>query len=429
MATTTAYWLYQGKLATPKGKSYSNARILATFKDKRTKTIFVESNGEFYINFKFKERLPLDPFANPGKLDALDVDKIQSPLDKIEIIPQVEEFQPLSLKNFVITATVTNFVNNDTNLYNLGTLTLLPPFQLQSKTLQDIELINITNPIKRTIELPKPVQPTPTAKGSKRLRKFIFSLARRLPKYVLNLFAPFGITIATKVIEGVRGRDLESYKATCPPREVLLAIIYLRNELTTILNNANKVITTSNNVISIVQTSLSALNAILLVLKLIPYPATGFRFLGLPPLTTGQINTFTDTINKLQKRISQGQVGLSTIQALSLILAGLLTSILELLNSLDGLIQKCAEEQNIPYNLINAELVAIQGNVESSYKGFTFDIKLENLENPQYPRRYAVAINEYGLIVLRSESSFTANPQTLIDQLKFIIDRDNLKAN
>ena len=54
MATTTAYWLYQGKLATPKGKSYSNARILATFKDKRTKTIFVESNGEFYINFKFK---------------------------------------------------------------------------------------------------------------------------------------------------------------------------------------------------------------------------------------------------------------------------------------------------------------------------------------------------------------------------------------
>jgi len=95
---------------------------------------------------------------------------------------------------------------------------------------------------------------------------------------------------------------------------------------------------------------------------------------------------------------------------------------------LDNFIQKCAEEQNIPYNLINAELVAIQGNVESSYKGFTFDIKLENLENPQYPRRYAVAINEQGLIVLRSESSFTANPQTLIDQLKFIIDRDNLKS-
>ena len=413
MATTTAYWLYNGILATPEGKTYSNVVINARFLDFLTKNIIVNSNGEFTINY-----------VNIN--GEIKLDDIQSPLVRLDIIPnKPEEYQPISLTNFVETPTSSGEyvqVEGDTKVYNLGTLTLLPPFQTQSKTLQDIELINTTSPIKRTAELPKPVQPTTTAKGSKRLRKFIFSLARRLPKYVLNLFAPFGITIATKVIEGVRGKDLESYKVSCPPREVLLTIIFLRNELTTILNNANKVITTSNNVISIVQTSLSTLSAILLVLKNIPIP-TGF---GLP---ISVINKFTISINQISKRINQGQVGLATLQALSLILTGLLASILDLLNSLDGLIQKCAEEQNIPYNLINAELVVIQGNVENSYKGFTFNIKLENLENPQYPRRYAVAINEYGLIVLRSESSFTANPQTLIDQLKFIIDRDNLKAN
>ena len=419
MATTTAYWLYNGVLVTPEGEVYSNVTINAIFLDNLTKNIFVNANGEFTINYI--------NINNEIKLD-----DVQSSLVKLDIIPnKPEEYQPISLTNFVETPTSSSEyvqVEGDTKVYNLGTLTLLPPFQTQSKTLQDIELINITTPVKNVAGLPKPVQPTTTAKGSKRLRKFIFSLARRLPKYVLNLFAPFGITIATKVIEGVRGNDLVPFKVSCPPREVLLTIIFLRNELTTILNNANKVITTSNNVISIVQTSLSTLSAILLVLKRIPYPTIGIPFLGLPPLTTGQINTFTDNINKLQKRINQGQVGLATIQSLSLILVGLLTSILELLNALDSLIQKCAEEQNIPYNLINAELVAIQGNVENSYKGFTFNIKLENLENPQYPRRYAVAINEYGLIVLRSESSFTANPQTLIDQLKFIIDRDNLKS-
>ena len=413
MATTTAYWLYNGILATPEGKTYSNVVINARFLDFLTKNIIVNSNGEFTINY-----------VNIN--GEIKLDDIQSPLVRLDIIPnKPEEYQPISLTNFVETPTSSGEyvqVEGDTKVYNLGTLTLLPPFQTQSKTLQDIELINTTSPIKRTAELPKPVQPTTTAKGSTRLRKFIFSLARRLPKYVLNLFAPFGITIATKVIEGVRGKDLESYKVSCPPREVLLTIIFLRNELTTILNNANKVITTSNNVISIVQTSLSTLSAILLVLKNIPIP-TGF---GLP---ISVINKFTISINQISKRINQGQVGLATLQALSLILTGLLASILDLLNSLDGLIQKCAEEQNIPYNLINAELVVIQGNVENSYKGFTFNIKLENLENPQYPRRYAVAINEYGLIVLRSESSFTANPQTLIDQLKFIIDRDNLKSN
>jgi len=412
MATTTAYWLYNGVLVTPKGEVYSNVTINAIFLDNLTKNVLVNVNGEFTINYI--------SINNEIKLD-----DIQSPLVRLDIIPnKPEEYQPISLTNFVETPTSSSEyvqVEGDTKVYDLGTLTLLPPFQIQSKTLQDIELINITSPIKRTAELPKPVQPTTTAKGSKRLRKFIFSLARRLPKYVLNLFAPFGITIATKVIEGVRGNDLVPFKVSCPPREVLLTIIFLRNELTTILNNANKVITTSNNVISIVQTSLSTLSAILLVLRNTPIP-TGF---GLP---ISVINKFTNSINIISKRINQGQVGLATIQALSLILTGLLASILELLNSLDGLIQKCAEEQNIPYNLINAELVAIQGNVENSYKGFTFNIKLENLENPQYPRRYAVAINEYGLIVLRSESSFTANPQTLIDQLKFIIDRDNLKS-
>jgi hypothetical protein len=413
MATTTAYWLYNGVLVTPEGEVYSNVTINAIFLNNLTKNILVNANGEFTINY-----------VNIN--DEIKLDDIQSPLVKLDIIPnKPEEYQPISLTNFVETPTSSSEyvqVEGDTKVYNLGTLTLLPPFQTQSKTLQDIELINITTPVKNVVGLPKPVQPTTTAKGSKRLRKFIFSLARRLPKYVLNLFAPFGITIATKVIEGVRGKDLESFKVSCPPREVLLTIIFLRNELTTILNNANKVITTSNNVISIVQTSLSTLSAILLVLRNTPIP-TGF---GLP---ISVINKFTNSINIISKRINQGQVGLATLQALSLILTGLLASILDLLNSLDGLIQKCAEEQNIPYNLINTELIAIQGNVENSYKGFIFNIKLENLENPQYPRRYAVAINEYGLIVLRSESSFTANPQTLIDQLKFIIDRDNLKAN
>ena len=126
--------------------------------------------------------------------------------------------------------------------------------------------------------------------------------------------------------------------------------------------------------------------------------------------------------------LNKGQIGLKTIQALLLILESLLRSILELLGALDLLIQKCAEEKNISYDLINIELIAIQGDVEITYKGFTFAIKLELKQNPNYPRRYAVALNQDEVILLRSTSSFTSNPQTLIDELKLIIDRDNLKA-
>jgi hypothetical protein len=133
MATTVEYWLYQGDLKTPDGKAYSNAQLIATFKDKRTKTIFVESNGEFYINFKFKERLPLDPLANPGKLDALDVDKIQSSLDKLEIIKSLEKTQQNLSNKFSVpdNSPIINVVNSFVVEQNLQLRTEMPDWWIE----------------------------------------------------------------------------------------------------------------------------------------------------------------------------------------------------------------------------------------------------------------------------------------------------------
>jgi len=65
------------------------------------------------------------------------------------------------------------------------------------------------------------------------------------------------------------------------------------------------------------------------------------------------------------------------------------------------------------------------------YKGFKFAIKEE--DNPKfvvrgYKRRYAVALNKRNIETLRSEYSFTLDPNDLIDQLKLIIDQRNLQA-
>ena len=415
MSTTTAYWLYNGAIQTYEGKPYINADVEGEFEDGRIENIFTRADGVFYINYS--------EVNNETTLK-----DIQSKLVRLSIIPKENEYQPLELNNFVISETGTYQVEGDVNIYELGIILLVPPFQTQSKTLQDIEIINKTSPIKSVRELPKPQPTSPEAKASNRARKFIFSLAKRLPKYVLTLLAPFGAHLVEKAIEGKRGKELLKYAGSCPSEEQILVIIKLRNELTAIINNSTKVISTTNDSITIFNTLLGVFNGILFVLKSIPYPTTGVPFLGLPPLTTGQINTFTTVINKVQNNINKGQIGLKTIQALLLILESLLRSILELLGALDLLIQKCAEEKNISYDLINIELIAIQGDVETTYKGFTFAIKLELKQNPNYPRRYAVALNQDEVILLRSTSSFTSNPQTLIDELKLIIDRDNLKA-
>jgi len=66
------------------------------------------------------------------------------------------------------------------------------------------------------------------------------------------------------------------------------------------------------------------------------------------------------------------------------------------------------------------------------YKGFRFQIKEE--QDPRFvvrgtiKRRYAVAINRQGVEVLKSEYSFTLDPNDLVDQLKLIIDKQKLQG-
>ena len=66
------------------------------------------------------------------------------------------------------------------------------------------------------------------------------------------------------------------------------------------------------------------------------------------------------------------------------------------------------------------------------YKGFRFQIKEE--QDPKFvvrgtiKRRYAVAINRQGVEVLKSEYSFTLDPNDLVDQLKLVIDKRKLQG-
>ncbi len=71
------------------------------------------------------------------------------------------------------------------------------------------------------------------------------------------------------------------------------------------------------------------------------------------------------------------------------------------------------------------------GMLAITYNDFRFALKEE--DNAKYvvqghKRRYAVAINKDGTEVLKSEYSFTLDPNVLIEQLKVSIDSLNLTA-
>lgn len=77
------------------------------------------------------------------------------------------------------------------------------------------------------------------------------------------------------------------------------------------------------------------------------------------------------------------------------------------------------------------EITPPTANDFGTYKGFKFVIKQES--DPKFvvrgnKRHYAVAINTKEVEQIKSDFSFTLNPQQLVDQLKFIIDQQNLQG-
>ena len=77
------------------------------------------------------------------------------------------------------------------------------------------------------------------------------------------------------------------------------------------------------------------------------------------------------------------------------------------------------------------EITPPTANNFGTYKGFRFIIKQENDSKfvvRGNKRNYAVAINTREVEQIKSDFSFTLNPQQLVDQLKFIIDQQNLQG-
>jgi hypothetical protein len=104
---------------------------------------------------------------------------------------------------------------------------------------------------------------------------------------------------------------------------------------------------------------------------------------------------------------------------------------------IQDLLAKEAPQAN-PLDLSNASILTLaqqitppSSNNLGTYKGFTFILKEENDPNfvvRGFKRHYAVAINTKSVEQVKSDYSFTLDPQQLVAQLKFIIDQQNLQG-
>ena len=195
----------------------------------------------------------------------------------------------------------------------------------------------------------------------------------------------------------------------------------LRNNAITLINNNIKKLENLKKSIERVSKTVAIIVVIVTIIE---------RILSLPiPLLIPIKIQYQPTLQKLLRLIS----GLSALLVIATMLLSneiirlneLRDRLKEVSLKLDGKTLNFADLTTLTNEFLPA------GGDYGSYKGFKFAIKEE--QNQAFvvkgnKRRYAVAIDRYGVETIRSEYSFTLDPNDLIEQLKLVIDQRNLQG-
>lgn len=204
----------------------------------------------------------------------------------------------------------------------------------------------------------------------------------------------------------------------------------IRNSTLAILNNnerklasLSKIVNNINRIVTILNISLTAI----ILLFTIPKP------FGLGPTMPTPI---ANKVKKLQDLVV-------ALNILTSILKGILDSRLSDLENLKSQLKQINDilDNTLINNLSDEQLqifINEQRNLQSKfaeYKGFRLEIREEETLGAQQAivvkdtirRKYAVALDRDGVVILKSDFSFTLDPVDLIDQLKIIIDQRDLQ--
>ena len=209
---------------------------------------------------------------------------------------------------------------------------------------------------------------------------------------------------------------IEAANVSNNPLQLENAKIVRNNAITVIQSNEQKIIRI-NEQIQRITIYITIFSTIFSILSSIPIPTSVPPGIGIPVNAITKIVILLEKANKI-------------VLALSALLPTVIVSLEKAIQILEEL-----KTQLLP---INGELesklppVPVRfGTDYPPYKGFKFALREEN--NPRFvvrgnKRHYAVAINKQNIEQLKSEPSFTLDPNDLIEQLKLVIDQQNLQG-
>lgn len=227
---------------------------------------------------------------------------------------------------------------------------------------------------------------------------------------------------------------------SCPDPVILQSIIEKRNNIVGKLNTVGQsldvITTTYTGVSSFIDISIFVISNLKNIKIGVSTAAKAIPF-GLPGAIPAALSDLGDASDKLtfdnlgNSKLQKQKDKIDSLVIPIALFSKIIQNIVALLNSLDALILACNDKaslDSLSETITQTASNQVQADAnDGSYKGFTFQIE-EVPFSSTVNRRKAIALNQQGVPLLETPLSFTTNNQTLIDELKLIIDRDNLKA-
>lgn len=226
----------------------------------------------------------------------------------------------------------------------------------------------------------------------------------------------------------------------CPNPATLTRIVKIKNTLSGNINGFERRIKPFRSMVNGLETPLRSAKTLVSVLKAIPIPTT----IGIPPPLGGVVFSvpikITNKYSELLRLACELVVSIEDdIKACNTLLSETETDLVDLKGELDILspsIEACLSNEALSPEQLRQIREAAEGENTEGVAGTNTDVayraangkdyKLSVLTDPNSPsiapRRYAVAKDQIGVIVLRGPSSFASSTEVLIQELKFRID-------
>jgi hypothetical protein len=301
----------------------------------------------------------------------------------------------------------------------------------KSKTLPKTSGIIDIKAVSQTVNASLPDNQKP--KGLSKLGNILTNQGLQLASTALPLVQQYALQLGIEKIQ-------DNLPNACPSQANLNIVIEPIRNIIEQLNSTADFVSDINDLMTKISTGATVIATTSTILDtLIPTLSAAVKVIP-PPGLPGAVVAAVDDVDYANKkllykkdgtpRLPEILVGIGSVTVATSLISFYIKSIKDPLDKIINVLKICSPTTTLPSLNSSVETLVRQqeqssANQDNLYKGFLLKI-IEVKFNEQLNRRKAVAYNGNGIPTLETELSFTTNTQTLVEELKQIIDESGL---